>query len=160
MGYPSSTMPAAATMPPSWRIWPLRSKTGTSSQEWSGRKPRRPEDRLHATLPEVHAKGRRSLDLGGGKRRGGATSPVDAAQRRPFVEAIEEAGELQIGKRTLIAERTGELRPAVDNPCQPADKPDPDLGQGVQVEDVALEPKPTSWSEATGAPRTMSSTWS
>ena len=51
---------------------------------------------------------------------------VEPGQRRPFVDTIEEARQLEVGKRALIAERARELGLAVDDAGKPADELDPD----------------------------------
>ncbi len=70
----------------------------------------------------------------GSKRSGWANLDGQRVIAAPSVERIEQPAHLQIGKRELIGEPSGEERAAVTNSRQPADDLDSRSSQNVKVE--------------------------
>ena len=134
-GNPSTYMPGAGRMPPSWRSRPLRSSSRWSSHGYPGRNPV-----AHMTVPTE----RRSNSSVGSpdRRRRRARRLAELAIETVFggvvVAQVEQATLLEVGGRAHVGERTRELRPMSAPPDQSADEPYPVCGDGVQVEVAPL----------------------
>src|ERR1700681_4758825 len=87
----------------------------------------RPQDCPYPAPSQVHAERRCRLDLGRREAVWRRHLVIKAGEAGPFVDALEKAGELQIGEGTLVAERAGELGLALGDAGKPSDQLDPDL---------------------------------
>ena len=73
-----------------------------------------------------------------GLRESLAAGRVRLVQRRPLVEAVEEAVHLEIGELADVAQRAGELNAAIAEAHESADEADAERRQGVEVERLAF----------------------
>src|SRR5262249_9560078 len=96
-------------------------------------------DRFDAALHKVHAERGRLLDTGQRQTIRRIDLVVEAVRAGPFVDQFEQAAHLEIGERTHVAQRTGELRLAVFGDAgETADQLHPDIAERVQVEGGAI----------------------
>ena len=87
---------------------------------------------------EIHAEGRRALDLGGGKAVRRIDLAVEAVLGRPFVDCVQQPVHLEVGHRAIVVQRARELRLAVDDARDPADEFHANVGQRVEIQGPAL----------------------
>jgi len=141
--------PGQAVTPPSWTTRPLRSSTGTSSQDRSGPVSGRPYDRADLPGPEVQAQRRGGHD----RRREPLTSPpAQASIVSSKPPQLRSASAHTFGR----SRRTGRPRPG--SPADGPGQPHPGRAQRVQDRPVRPgEPTQAAWT-ASSAHRTRSST--
>ena len=97
-----------------------------------------PDNRPYLAGAEIHAEGRRALDLGGGKAVRRIDLTIEAILGRPFVDCAQQPVHLEIGHRAIVVQRSRELRLSVGDARDPANEFHADAGQRVEVQGPAL----------------------
>src|ERR1700745_3928353 len=101
-------------------MWPVRSRTGMSSQEWSGRKPVAHSTVVISPLVRSSSRGVRGSMYVGAKRCGGGRRERIVEPRRggPLIGPVQEPVHLQVGEGARVAEGAGELGHAVSDAAE------------------------------------------